>query len=753
MYKYPVIVILLLLLVFSNSSSQVRFDNWQTYSSMYSASGATFDNAGNLWGATSGGVFRYNTVNKEFTEYRNVGALLTLDITSIFYKPDNNTIIAGSIDGVINIYSEQTGTWQHITDIQNQTTLTKKRINAFASTGKRLFVGGDFGMVEYDSNNVPKDFVQQMGDFPRGTTVTQLTVFNDSLWATTPIGVARISLKELSLRNPIAWRTIAWTTGLLEENCVGASFYNGAIYIASKHSIVKYDNGNFTTISSGLSDVNAISVNKDGVFYSTQFFLVSVATGNWSVQSPALITGHTLVSSNNLERRIVFFDNASLGIYDGNTLELVTPQTPLSNQFASLVCDNSGNVWCATADRDGNSGKGLTVLTKEGWKNYLPGSEPPIITNGYIYTYKANDGAIWIGSWGGGILRATVSDKGFDFVNFRDTGTAMSGQQGAPGYIVTGKAASDKNGAIWITNYSESTSGNVIACRTAQGEWFGFTNGAGTSRQYKSVVVDQSGTKWMASIGAGLLAFNENGTLADKSDDFWRLVTTSDVNILSDIQNALAVDKNGALWIGTPVGLAVIYNPSSILRGTTLSVQRPASLANLTINDIYVDPQNNKWIATNNGVFVLNEDGTQVLATLSKSDTTPLVSNQIISIALNESDGNMYFGSKEGLSRASTLAVQPLPEYNVNVYPQPYYPEKDGDLVIDGLAAEAKIRIVSPSGQAIRSIDTRSRRALWDGRDEQGNLVSSGVYIILATSATGGKAETGAGKIAVIRKQ
>lgn len=753
MYKHPAMVAVLLLLLSSNSSAQVRFDNWQTYSSMYSVSGAIFDNAGNLWAATSGGVFRYNTVSKEFTEYRNVGALLTLDVASIFYQPTNNSILVGSNDGVINIFSEQTGTWKHITDIQNQVTLTKKRINTFASTGKRLFVGGDFGLVEYDSNNVPKDFVQQMGDFPRGTTVTQLTIYNDSLWATTTIGVARISLAKLSLRDPTAWKTIAWTTGLLEENCVGTAFYNDAIYIASKHSIVKYENGLFSTIASGIDNINAISANKDGIFYSTQFFLVNTVTGNWAVQSPALLTGHTLASSNNTERRIVFFDNSSLGIYDGDTIEIIKPQTPLSNQFSSLVCDNVGNVWCATADRDGNSGKGFTILTKDGWKNYPPGSNSQIISNAYIYTAKANDGAVWIGSWGQGILRAAISDKGFDFTNFRDSGTAMSGQQNAPGYIVAGKIANDKNGAVWITNYSENTSGNVLACKTAKGEWYGFTNGAGTSRQYKSVVVDPSGTKWMASIGAGLLAFNENGTLADKSDDFWKLVTTSDVNILSDIQNALAVDKNGALWIGTPVGLAVIYNPSSILRGGNLSVQRPAQLANLIINDIYVDPQNNKWIATNTGVFVMNEDGTQVIATLAPSDTTPLVSKQIISIALNESDGTMYFGSKEGLSRVSTLAVQPLPEYNVNVYPQPYYPEKDGELVIDGLAAETKIRIVSPSGQAIRSIDTRSRRALWDGRDEHGNLVSTGVYVILATSATGGKAESGAGKIAVIRKQ
>ncbi len=747
MIKYIRFTLLIACILCNVSFAQVRLGNWKSHSSMYQAVGAVYDNSGNLWAATSGGVFRYAHDTKEITEYRNIDALRSLDASSIFFQSLNNSIYVGSNDGVINIYSLNTKEWQHLTDIQNQSSLPQKRVTSFASHGSRLFVGGEFGLLEYDSKNVPGDYVQQIGDFPRGTPITQIIIEKDTIWVATPIGVARAGLNVPSLRDPSVWKTITYANGLLENNCVGIAAFDGNAYIASQRSILRYNNGSFEILMNGNQKISSISVNGDGVYYTNEYFLASLTKGNIQLNLPAFPTGHTLAAFNGIEKRIIFIKDNALGIYSGDdSLELVKPATPASNQFSSLAVDKIGNVWCTTALQDVNSA-GFEVLSSNGWKNYKYGDDPAIVTNSVYKVSLMNDGSVWLGTWGGGIIKATPNNTYATFVMYKDE--VINGLPTANKFVVTGKADNDQNGTVWLTSFSPISGGNLLYAYTSKGLWYGFPNGAGSSREYKQVAIDFSGTKWMASDGAGLLAFNEKGTLDNVSDDVWKIISTNDVNILSNTQTALAVDKNGALWVGTPIGAAVIFNPGAILRNGTLAVQRPPALANLKINDILIDPQNNKWLATNSGVFVMSDDGTQLIATYTK-DNTPLTTNEVLSIALNENDGTIYLGTKEGLLQAQSLSLLPSTAYNITAYPQPFYPDINDEVIIDGLASDANIRILTPGGQSIRSLQTKSRRAVWDGRDNFGNIVPTGVYIILSASSTG--SQSGAGKIAVVRE-
>ena len=74
--------------------------------------------------------------------------------------------------------------------------------------------------------------------------------------------------------------------------------------------------------------------------------------------------------------------------------------------------------------------------------------------------------------------------------------------------------------------------------------------------------------------------------------------------------------------------------------------------------------------------------------------------------------------------------------------------KKDNELVIEGLAAESEIKIVTPDGTHIRTLSTYSRRAVWDGRDDMNNTVKSGVYLVVVNSNALNEGSTQ--KIAVI---
>jgi hypothetical protein len=72
-------------------------------------------------------------------------------------------------------------------------------------------------------------------------------------------------------------------------------------------------------------------------------------------------------------------------------------------------------------------------------------------------------------------------------------------------------------------------------------------------------------------------------------------------------------------------------------------------------------------------------------------------------------------------------------------------------LTIDGLIKSSNIKIFSISGNLIRDLITPGGRvASWDGRDTMGNIVSTGIYILVAYDQGANNVATS--KIAVIRK-
>jgi hypothetical protein len=172
-------------------------------------------------------------------------------------------------------------------------------------------------------------------------------------------------------------------------------------------------------------------------------------------------------------------------------------------------------------------------------------------------------------------------------------------------------------------------------------------------------------------------------------------------------------------------------------------------LGEQNVNDIMIDALNNKWIATSIGVWVLNSDGSDTLAYINTSNS-PLPTNEIFGLATDQNTGKIYFSSKYGIYEATSLSVLPGSAYNINCYPQPFNLNTDEELVIDGLAEFSEVRILTTNGELIKNINTTSRKIIWDGRNKKGDLVNSGIYLIVATSSS--NKESGVQKIAVINK-
>ena len=341
---------------------------------------------------------------------------------------------------------------------------------------------------------------------------------------------------------------------------------------------------------------------------------------------------------------------------------------------------------------------------------------------------------------------------GYKFQNYNNKNSPLRGIASTADYVITGGCREDSEGIIWIVNYGETSTGPVLVAIDKQGIFHSFDNGVSSNiRGFLPLAIDNYGTKWLGSSEtppAGLYYFNDKGTLDNTSDDISGLFTVSNSAIPDNTQTALAVDDFGMLWVGTATGLSVLLNPSSVIQGNKPIFRTITLLPSEHVNDIMVDALNDKWIATNDGVYILNPDGDQVL-TIINTKNSPLLTNEVDALTTDPNTGKVYFGTRSGLISAVSLAVKPLQSYKIRCYPQPYDPLKNSELIIDGLAQDTQLRILSIDGTLIKAISVTGRKASWDGRNNNGEFVSSGIYLIVASSGSIDAASVG--KFAVIR--
>jgi len=152
----------------------------------------------------------------------------------------------------------------------------------------------------------------------------------------------------------------------------------------------------------------------------------------------------------------------------------------------------------------------------------------------------------------------------------------------------------------------------------------------------------------------------------------------------------------------------------------------------------------------------VNSDGSRLLATYT-SKNSPILSDIITSVTFDENAGIVYVGTEKGLTSFKTPFTKPKEAFDeLFIFPNPYVIPNDKELTIEGLIRDSDIKVLTISGKLIWEASSHEGsspgggEANWDGRDDAGNLVNSGVYIIVAFGADGNSTVTG--KVAVFRK-
>ncbi|HBK84230.1 MAG TPA: ABC transporter substrate-binding protein, partial [Flavobacterium sp.] len=360
----------------------------------------------------------------------------------------------------------------------------------------------------------------------------------------------------------------------------------------------------------------------------------------------------------------VFIGTQNEGLFQSelsnlNAFESLSPNGPLQNNIFRLEKTHA-YLWAIYGGYDRTYDPNLkqTSISKfsknTGWE-FIPFQNLLGATSlGNIVANPKNQNEIYVASYHNGLLK--INNNNITLFNQSNTGSDgfQNQQLVTPTYVsvrINGPAF-DKEGNMWVTNGLTS---KPLKVQRTNGQWQSYDFSTllpnATSEQFAPLVIDKNNTKWLPGYGTnGLIGFNEK--LNNKI-----IILGLDQNIPSLDVRCVVVDNRNQLWIGTFRGLR------------TLSVERFLSETELTANaiiieedglaqelffeqsilDIAVDGANNKWVSlAGAGVFQVSSNGQQTLNRFTVANS-PLPSNNIQDIEIDDATGEVFFATDKGL--------------------------------------------------------------------------------------------------------
>ena len=258
-----------------------------------------------------------------------------------------------------------------------------------------------------------------------------------------------------------------------------------------------------------------------------------------------------------------------------------------------------------------------------------------------------------------------------------------------------------------------------------------------------------------------------NHTINDMIDTSWIHITNPEILPGGKLQSiwSLVIDHMGFLWVLSEIGIQgyeVIGNNEITLdplreyedeNGEDVPYNFLTFLSYEKGNRIKVDSQNNKWVITRQGVWVIQES----MAYWPSEDglhpyNSGLLSDDVYDVAFDNDKGLAYLATEKGISILQIpFAENPGSEESMYISPNPFIIPDDEFVLIKNIPSGATIQIMTITGMMIKKInlDPENSQYFWDGRNERGEVVGTAVYLVAAHQSNEPNMVS---KVAVIRK-
>ncbi len=755
------IFLLLSILLFS-ISTRASEENWTLYPSYHDCTYC--QTAGKkVYILSSGALFSFNTADNEVFLYDKLNGLSDIDIKYIAYSDYINALIIIYSNANIDILYDD-DTIYNITDFKNSN-INNKTINNISISGNTAYLSTAFGVVVLDLERL-----EIKNSYITNRNTLSTFIFKDKIYTGTEEGLfcCDTAKNMLDKKN---WEIL--NTYKINEFCE----LNNELYLLIK------DKGIYT-LNTNNFELKPI-IDNNGTEYNTIYTvnneIIAPAKDRLTVikSSTDIKTYRTSNSSYILKNKNDYWNcKGYKGVYKceivNNELKekykITVPDSPIRNycEFMKFSTNNKllvagGNInYYDITFHDGTIFE--FDIDNRKWFNFPEDTIKNVTKINYQNICSIDEdpteaGHYFASSFGYGIyeFRNGKFVKHYNYKNSPLESVIPNNNK----YIRVPTVQFDKEGNLWCINTGVK---DIVKVLKKNGEWI--------SLNYKKIenkktivtpLFDSRGWLWITSLqggrNVGIFCAKTKNTPFDTSDDETILITdkfTNQDGTSYDIYqvHSLCEDKNGYIWIGTNTGLFLIDTPESFFNnGTFKQVKVPRNdgtgLADYLMNGIYIkamdiDGANRKWIGTlDNGVYLISEDGLETIHHFT-TDNSPLPSNNIESIAVNNITGEVFIGTNKGIACYRSDATAPedkLEKDNIHAYPNPVRANYNGNISIVGLTNDCNIKIVDSSGYLIDEGISNGGMYTWNGRNMKGEKVSSGVYHVLLYDKNGKEGE------------
>ena len=755
MMRSSILLTCFYLLSIATVKAQTAIGQWRTHLS-YNATIAVAETKTKMYAVSKDAVYYYDKTEGEVRGLSKVNGLSDFGITAMNSNPLNDIVLIGYTSA--NMDMIKNGKIINLSDIKRKTILGDKTIYHINFVGRLAYVSCGFGIVVIDTEREEVKDTYYIG--AGGTNLTVYGTASDGtyLFAAAKDGVYRALINDPFIVNASNWTKIFSSNTIGPFNLIGAIgskivvnhqlsggdslwyYYNNA-WIASNPG---YFNRSIYASGNQLITTNFSSI----LFYDTNMVFQTFLDGS---TIPKILPNKALLDKDS----VLWIADEFQGMteYKSPTdFKFIFPNGPKSAKTAIIKIKND-DLYVGHAIRNNNwqptySQNGFSNFTGGTWKT-IDGIAPndPGLRVGDIWDLvttaidPANSKHAYFGSWGKGLLETNNGN----IFNYNAANSVLEGNQF--GAVRVGGLDFDSYGNLWMTN---SEKDSCIRVKRTNGTWKSYKSKfVDPSSIVIDLLVDDNNQKWINFYRKGLLVFNDNNTADNLADDKWKFLTdvAGNGNLSSPSVFCMTKDKDGQIWCGTEKGVCVFYSPNSVFQNSGFDAQKVLILQDgyyqyllekEFVQAIAVDGANRKWIGTQaGGVFLMSADGTKQLLNFNENNS-PLISNNINSIEVNDVTGEVFFGTALGICSYRGDAVEGEAGCkDVTVFPNPVRQDYDGPIAIKGLVNDGQVKITDVSGHIVYETKAFGGQAIWDGKNFDGKRAQTGVYLVFCSDDEG----------------
>jgi len=742
-------VIPVLMILFTIARGQSPVGSWSDHL-VYSTAQNVAVGSKEIYASTGSSIIAYNREFSELRKISGVNGLTETGISSISWSEDYNTLVIGYNSSNVDLLVSNT--IYNIPDIKNKYSDGDKKINRIRTHGRYAYLACSFGIIVIDLQKKEIYDTWKPGRNTDPNEIFDLTFGNNIIYTATETGVYFATLTDPGLSYFGKWR-------LLDILPFPDALYNTLVFSGNKLYSNRPDpSGDYVYATETSSSVflyspgiNNFSFDKsaDGFTFSSSSsakYFNNDGSLNKTITSYGW--GTPLIMQAVEDNGDIWIADKSSGLVRGtgmnNFTALILPG-PLSNNTFNITSLNGKTIICAGGvDYSWNSlSRPLEISVHENnkWNSLTLETVYDPLRSAFD---KNNNNHFFVSAWGCGLLEYLDNN----LVNhYTESNSPL--QASGPGQLsvkVYGLAF-DKSGNLWMTQSGVTGSIKVLK---PDGSWIvnPLTTGAPVTGD---ILITKTGHKWIIlPEGHGLFILDDNNTPEAFNDDrSMQMYVHDNENLVVTTVISLAEDLDGNIWVGTDQGPLIYYNPERVfdedLKAFRIKIPRKdgSGLADYILKtekiiSISVDGANRKWLGTaGSGAYHISADGTALIKNFNE-ENSPVFSDSIISVAVDNKTGDVWFGTPKGVQSFRGDANEGGKAFtNVYTYPNPVREDYTGIVTITGLMTDSEIRITDISGNLVYETVSNGGMATWDLHTYTGKRVTTGVYLVFCASNDG----------------